>query len=72
MNLAEKSEWATFQLREQPFWCEGMTPEEFDEERSYLIEHWNDLTKGIYLPLWVQKGGEEVAIKWRNRIRVVD
>ena len=49
-----------------------MTPEEYDKEREYLYKHhWDDYTKGLYLPLWVQERGEEASDKWRNRIRVV-
>lgn len=32
-----------------------MTPEEYDVEREYWINHWEDYTKGKYVPLWKQK-----------------
>ena len=70
--MAAEKDWATFQLKEAPFWRDGMTPEEYDKEREYLYKHhWDDYTKGLYLPLWVQDSGEEAADKWKNRIRVV-
>ena len=31
-----------------------MTPEEYEEERTYLIEHWEDYMKNQYVPLWKQ------------------
>lgn len=49
------SEWATETLREVPFWRDDMTPEEYEIERTYFIEHWDDYTKGKYTPLWKQK-----------------
>lgn len=49
------NDWAPFQLKEAPFWKDGMTPEEYDEEREYLIEHWEEYTHGKYLPLWRQQ-----------------
>ena len=47
--------WATPQLKEEPFWHEEMTVEEYDEERGYLNTHLNDLYNGTYQPLWKQK-----------------
>ncbi len=52
-------EWSTGSLREVPFWREDMTPEEYDRERTYFIEHWDDYTKGKYTPLWKQKTVEK-------------
>lgn len=50
----EDKNWATATLKEAPFWREGMTPEEYDEERKYFDEHYEDYTKGNYEPLWKQ------------------
>jgi len=68
--LANK-DWAPFQLKENVFWREGMTPEEFDEEREYLYRyHWEDFMQGDYLPLWVQRTGGEEAQKWKDRFQI--
>ena len=48
-------EWATATLKEAPFWRDDMTPEEYDVEREYLANNWDDFTKGKYKPLWKQK-----------------
>lgn len=47
--------WATPTLKEAPFWREGMTPEEYDEEREYLSMNFEKLQNGSYVPLWKQK-----------------
>lgn len=31
-----------------------MTPEEYEKERAYLMEHWSDYMKNQYTPLWKQ------------------
>ena len=51
----DDNNWATGTLKEVPFWREDMQPEEYDKERAYLIEHWDDYTRGKYTPLWKQK-----------------
>ena len=55
MNLKTEESWASGTLKEAPFWREGMTPEEYDEENMYLGEHWSDLVNGTYEPLWKQR-----------------
>lgn len=35
----EDKDWETPTLKEAPFWREGMTPEEYDEEREYFDVH---------------------------------
>ena len=47
--------WATGTLKEVPFWRDDMTPEEYEIEREYYCEHWDDYRKGNYKPLWKQK-----------------
>jgi len=54
-----KNNWAPPTLREMPFWRDGMTPEEFDREREYYYDHYDDLKNGTYKPLWRQKGAKE-------------
>lgn len=49
------SNWATYTLREVPFWRDGMSPEEYDEEREYLGENYKMLQDGTYMPLWKQR-----------------
>ena len=56
------NDWSTPTLREVPFWRDGMDPEEYEQERDYMIENWNEITKGSkgnYKPLWKQKVEEK-------------
>lgn len=55
-RMEENNDWATETLKEAPFWRDGMTPEEYDEEREYLGKNYILLQKGTYVPLWKQKG----------------
>lgn len=55
-RMEENNDWATETLKEVPFWRDGMTPEEYDEEREYLGKNYILLQKGTYVPLWKQKG----------------
>lgn len=54
--MAKESDWATYSLMEAPFWRNGMTPEEYEEEREYYYMHLEDVKKGTYKPLWQQDG----------------
>ena len=47
-NVAE--DWARGTIKETPFWRDGMSVEEYEEERNYLMEHWRDLRQGTYYP----------------------
>lgn len=49
------NDWATGTLKETPFWREGMTPEEYEAERDYLNNHFQEFINGDYEPLWKQK-----------------
>ncbi|MBO5426772.1 MAG: hypothetical protein J6A25_14790 [Lachnospiraceae bacterium] len=51
----EESNWSTPTLREVPFWRDGMSPEEYEIERSYYLENYNLVAEGKYVPLWKQK-----------------
>ena len=51
----ESKDWATETLKEAPFWRDGMTPEEYDEEREYLGKNYTLLQKRTYVPLWKQR-----------------
>ncbi|MBR5157566.1 MAG: hypothetical protein IKW59_07350 [Clostridia bacterium] len=55
MSNSNKNDWATGTLKEVPFWRDDMQPEEYDIEREYFYKHWDDYTKGKYVPLWKQK-----------------
>ena len=56
-------DWATPALKEALFWRDGMTPEEYDEERTYLGRNYDLFLNGSYRPLWAQREGKEVWIK---------
>ena len=43
-------DWARGTIKETPFWRDGMSVEEYEEERNYLMEHWRDLRQGTYYP----------------------
>ena len=53
--MEDQRDWATPTLKEAPFWRNGMTPEEYNEENDYLYEHYDDFLAGSYLPLWAQR-----------------
>ncbi len=51
----EGTDWATYTLKEVPFWRDGMSPEEYDIEREYMYDNYHLLREGKYVPLWQQK-----------------
>lgn len=53
-KLMEENSWATATLKEVPFWRDDMTAEEYEDERTYYLEHYNDVKDGTYIPLWKQ------------------
>lgn len=53
--MTEDLDWASPTLKEVPFWRDDMTPEEYEEERTYLGQHWDDYKQGVYTPLWQQR-----------------
>ena len=60
MNMANEStekNWATETLKEVPFWREGMSPEEYEVERTYYYNNWDLVESLKYVPLWKQKQG---------------
>ena len=50
----EELNWATPSLKEAPFWRVGMTPDEYDKEREYFDNHYDEYIRGNYLPMWKQ------------------
>ena len=61
--------WATYTLMEAPFWRDGMTPEEYELERTYLGLHWRELAACAYRPLWKQLPPEAYATTLRRFLR---
>ena len=45
----------TIGMKEAPYWRDGMTYAEFEEERTYFYEHLDEYRNGTYTPLWGQK-----------------
>jgi hypothetical protein len=43
------------ELKSAPFWRDGMSPEEYEEEREYWKKNIAQWKKGEYIPLWKQK-----------------
>ena len=54
MNVQTADDWATYTLKEAPFWREGISPEEYEIEREYLGRNYDLLMKNQYVPLWKQ------------------
>ncbi len=50
----KEKDWASGTLKEVPFWRNEMQPEEYDYERSYFHQNWENYTNGKYIPLWKQ------------------
>ncbi len=50
-----EEDWARGTLKEVPFWRDDISVKEYELERTYFHEHWDDWTKGNYVPLWIQK-----------------
>jgi len=51
----EENEWCTEGMKESPFYYTGMSPDEYETERTYWGKHIKEWTQGKYLPLWKQK-----------------
>ena len=58
--MMDENNWATPTLKEAPYWRDGMSPEEYNVERTYFYQHLEKLKNGTYLPLWKQKQGKEL------------
>lgn len=56
-NESTEKNWATETLKEVPFWREGMSPEEYEVERTYYYNNWDLVESLKYVPLWKQKQG---------------
>lgn len=54
-SMVKQSDWATETLMEAPYWRNGMTPEEYDEEREYFAKNFKQYMDGEYMPLWKQR-----------------
>ena len=42
----KKNEWATENIKEAPFWVDGMTPQEYDREREYYLRNFKKIKSG--------------------------
>ncbi len=42
----EEQMWANDMVRENPYFVEGMTPEEYDAERKYYLENYEKIRSG--------------------------
>ena len=41
-----KNEWANAMIKENPYFVEGMTPEEYDKEREYYLRNYEKIRSG--------------------------
>lgn len=53
--MEEKNRWYSPTMMEVPFWRDDITLEEYEKEMAYYEEHYADVQRGIYEPLWKQK-----------------
>lgn len=54
VQVDDENDWATPTLKEYPFWREGMSSLEYENERIYYYKHFKDVENGTYKPLWKQ------------------
>lgn len=54
-KMVKQSDWATETLMEAPYWRNGMSPEEYEQEREYFNKNFNNYLQGKYIPLWKQE-----------------
>lgn len=54
-TMEGNKDWASYTLKEVPFWRDDMTPEEYDIEREYYAKNFHLVREGKYVPLWKQK-----------------
>lgn len=52
--MERKSSWASYTIMEVPFWRNGMTPEEYEEERKHYYTMLGQGKGEEYKPLWQQ------------------
>lgn len=50
--IHKDDDWCTPGMREAPYYFEGITPEQYEEERVYLANHIDDYVKGVYKPIY--------------------
>jgi hypothetical protein len=54
--LNNASNWASLEMKKNPWWRDDMSPEEYDAEREYYVKNFDNLVvNGLYKPLWQQK-----------------
>ncbi len=46
MRLMDKNNWATSMIKENPYYVDGMTPEEYDREREYYLRNFEKIRSG--------------------------
>jgi len=51
---------------ESPYFYDGITLGELEEETVYYAEHYKDYKKGDYIPLWKQRLAALQVLKYKN------
>ena len=51
---------------ESPYFYDGITMGELDEEVRYYAAHYEDHKEGIYIPLWKQRLAALQILKYKN------
>ncbi len=55
MTKSEKNEYYIGHISEAPFARDGMSEDEYFEEKRYFVEHFEEWIAGTYQPLWKQR-----------------
>ena len=72
MEKANEIDWAPYTLKEEPFWRDGMTVEEFEVERDYYLKNWHKWSYTQYIPLWRQNQNETERCTEDSRNRLCE
>ena len=57
---------------ESPYFYDGITMGELDEEIRYYADHYEDYKKGTYIPLWKQRLAALQIMKYRNPMLTIE
>lgn len=53
--MSIENDWLTPTMKETPFYFEGISPEEYEEENKYWKTHFEQYLNRTYKPLWQQR-----------------
>lgn len=44
--MDKNDKWATESIKENPYWTDGMSPEEYDMERRFYLTYYEEIRTG--------------------------